>query len=71
MKKLVVLSILVLGLLSFNSNVSKQSLLYDAGIHVNDVGCHYGRCRATAKSTGKQCMHCVSNSGDSYCWQHK
>ena len=33
--------------------------------------CHYGQCKATAKSTGKQCRHCVSNEGDSYCWQHR
>lgn len=34
-------------------------------------GCHYGQCQAIAKSTGAQCRHCVSNSGDLYCWQHK
>lgn len=34
-------------------------------------GCHYGQCQATAASTGKQCKHCVSNPGDSYCWQHQ
>jgi hypothetical protein len=34
-------------------------------------GCHYGQCQATAKSTSDQCKHCVSNSGDLYCWQHK
>lgn len=32
--------------------------------------CKYGQCMATAKSTGKRCKHCVSNSGDRYCWQH-
>lgn len=35
------------------------------------VECKYGQCKAKAKSTGKTCLHCVSNSGDSYCWQHK
>jgi hypothetical protein len=34
------------------------------------VTCKYGQCQATAKSTGEQCLHCVSNSGDLYCWQH-
>jgi hypothetical protein len=34
-------------------------------------GCHYGQCQAIAKSTGQQCRHCVSNSGDHYCWQHR
>jgi len=33
--------------------------------------CKYGQCYATAKSTGNRCLHCVSKSGDSYCWQHK
>ena len=33
--------------------------------------CNYGQCRATAKSTGNRCRHCVSNSGDWYCFQHK
>lgn len=33
-------------------------------------GCNYGQCHATAKSTGNRCLHCVSNSGDLYCWQH-
>ncbi len=33
--------------------------------------CKYDQCRATAKSTGQRCRHCVSNYGDSYCWQHK
>jgi hypothetical protein len=35
------------------------------------VACKYGQCQATAKSTGKQCLHCVSKEGDSYCYQHK
>lgn len=33
--------------------------------------CTYGQCSATAKSTGERCRHCVSNSGDIYCWEHK
>lgn len=35
------------------------------------VACKFGLCQATAKSTGKQCKHCVSNDGDKYCYQHK
>lgn len=35
------------------------------------LDCKYGQCQATAKSTGKQCKHCVSNSGDKFCYQHK
>ena len=33
--------------------------------------CRYGQCGATAASTGNRCLHCVSNAGDSYCYQHK
>jgi hypothetical protein len=33
--------------------------------------CKNGQCQATAKSTGKQCKHCVSNAGDKFCYQHK
>lgn len=32
--------------------------------------CKYAQCLGTAKSTGNRCKHCVSNNGDSYCWQH-
>lgn len=38
---------------------------------VNVVACKHGQCQATAKSTKKRCKHCVSQSGDKYCWQHK
>ena len=34
------------------------------------VNCRFGQCKAIAKSTGNRCKHCVSNSGDSYCYQH-
>lgn len=43
------------------TNVSKLETVSD---------CRFGQCHATAKSTGKRCKHCVSNSGDLYCWQH-
>lgn len=33
--------------------------------------CRFGQCKATAKSTGNRCKHCVSSSGDSYCYQHR
>ena len=35
------------------------------------IDCKIGQCNATAKSTGNRCKHCVSTSGDLYCWQHK
>lgn len=34
------------------------------------VQCRFGQCQATAKSTGRQCLHCVSKSGDKFCYQH-
>lgn len=36
----------------------------------HEMACNHGQCYATAKSTGKRCKHCVSNSRDLYCWQH-
>lgn len=38
---------------------------------VTNCNCRIEQCHATAKSTGKRCKHCVSNSGDKFCWQHK
>jgi hypothetical protein len=35
------------------------------------VGCKYGQCQATAKSSGNQCKRCVSKKDDKYCSQHK
>ena len=35
------------------------------------VTCRLDQCHAIAKSTGRRCKHCVSNTGDLYCWQHK
>lgn len=39
--------------------------------YTQSVACKYGQCNAKAKSTGNRCKHCVSNSGDLNCWQHK
>jgi hypothetical protein len=33
--------------------------------------CRFDQCHAIAKSTGERCRHCVSTSGDIYCWQHQ
>ena len=69
MKKLLLLS-LALGLLSFSPTTSNYSVKPNFEKNKSNVNCKYGQCKATAKSTGKQCKHCVSNRGDSYCWQH-
>ena len=69
MKKL----ILGLGLgLMLMTGMSTVTPLKSDGVKtsVESEDCRYGRCYAIAKSTGKRCKHCVSNYGDSYCWQH-
>jgi len=32
--------------------------------------CVIAQCTANAETTGQRCKHCVSNRGDSFCWQH-
>ncbi|WP_366185355.1 hypothetical protein [Flavobacterium ovatum] len=69
MKK-ILLSLLAFGFLSFSS--ADCTIEKSTPKNITEVtACNYGQCRATAKSTGNQCKHCVSNSGDSFCWQHK
>ena len=38
---------------------------------IETSACKHGQCHATAASTGNRCLHCVSNAGDTYCYQHK
>lgn len=73
MKKFVLL-ILMLGLfsftpMSFDKSETRTSVKKSEKVVSSD--CRFGQCQATAKSTGKQCKHCVSEKGDLYCWQHK
>jgi hypothetical protein len=70
MKKSLIAFAFVLGLttLQATSTVSPKIKLKNL-VEVSD--CRYGQCSATAKSTGARCKHCVSKSGDLYCWQHK
>lgn len=70
MKKLFLLSILAFSTFSFTPN-SEAQIHKITPEKTEVVGCNYGQCQATAKSTGNQCKHCVSNQGDLYCWQHK
>jgi hypothetical protein len=60
----------IVSLLSFTSIGASQSNENKIATY-SFVECKYSQCKATAKSTGKQCKHCVSNDGDSNCWQHK
>ena len=67
MKRFLPLLVLI-GSTSFVPNA--QNLIY-TDHSVVEMECQHGQCQATAKSTGKRCKHCVSNSGDRYCFQHK
>lgn len=71
MKKLLLLSFLALSLLSISPNTFAKDINHSNVKKNAPVECQYGQCQATAKSTGNQCKHCVSNSGDSFCYQHK
>lgn len=63
-----ILGLGILSLFSFTS-IDNSQLEIQQGTYYT-VDCNYSQCQATAKSTGNQCKHCVSNDGDSYCWQH-
>ena len=72
MKKIQKLGILSLMLLTLSIGVSLSAKSEHNQIiqQINEVECNYGQCHAIAKSTGKRCLHCVSNKGDRNCWQH-
>jgi hypothetical protein len=76
MKKSLILLAIVIGLMSFikpgNNLAELRTTNKNSVVALQDnLECRYGQCQAIAKSTGYQCRHCVSNSGDSYCWQHR
>lgn len=52
----------------FDSNISSIAQLTSQ--NVENIECKYSQCQGIAKSTGNRCKHCVSNSGDKYCYQH-
>lgn len=63
-----------LSLTSFSSNENPSTPKSNKGNEKEvaaPTDCHHGQCNAIAKSTGKRCLHCVSNAGDLYCYQHK
>jgi hypothetical protein len=70
MKKLFIAFVLLLGLASLQATDSKSSITTSEN-STEVKACNYGQCKAIAKSTGQQCKHCVSKSGDRYCWQHR
>ncbi|CAM3921377.1 hypothetical protein [Aquirufa aurantiipilula] len=64
---------LALFLLGSTLSVAKTNKVSRIEITTNkkNIECRFGQCQATAKSTVKQCKHCVSNSGDKFYYQHK
>ena len=68
MKKILLL-VFSVGLFGFTTTATTVAEYTE--INSTTVACNFGQCRATAKSTGNQCKHCVSNSGDSFCYEHK
>lgn len=69
MKK-ILLAVLLLGT-TITLTDARNSYKNSFSVKKNLIECRYGQCQATAKSTGQQCKHCVSNSGDKFCYQHK
>lgn len=69
MKNLIILISFISFNLSFNSIKFNIANDYQFVKIYNE--CKYGQCQGIAKSTGNRCKHCVSNSGDKYCYQHK
>lgn len=67
MKKLFIGCGLALSLVLSSYSLTSST---PAEAETSAIKCHHGQCQATAKSTGNQCKHCVSNEGDLYCWQH-
>jgi len=67
----IILSLFVVGLLTTSTSFFVPEVSAQEQVQNNDYRCRYDQCHATAKSTGRRCRHCVSNSGDYYCWQHK
>jgi hypothetical protein len=71
MKKLILSLLLVFGLFSFSPITPNLHSKNNVENKKSTIECKYGQCQATAKSTGLQCKHCVSEERDSYCYQHK
>ncbi|WP_338769866.1 hypothetical protein WAF17_10730 [Bernardetia sp. ABR2-2B] len=72
MKKRLIILLNLLILATFTMGFTSDITHSEVQSHYFEIlDCKYGQCKATAKSTGKQCKHCVSNSGENYCWQYK
>jgi len=71
MKKSLILLFLSLSLISFSPSSLSKPIHKTSIKKSSPIECRYSQCQATARSTGNQCRHCVSNPGDSFCFQHK
>lgn len=75
MKKLIFSTIafgfLAISTMSMTSEENKIPQSTKQPDQIESTACKHGQCYATAVSTGRRCLHCVSNAGDSYCWQHR
>ena len=60
----------VSGFVYANSFETTNGIVSDNYSELETVECKYDQCHAIAKSTEERCKHCVSNDGDTYCWQH-
>jgi hypothetical protein len=65
------LSLIVALGFSYSFSSTGNNNIISNEVNIENSTCKHGQCNATAQSTGNRCKHCVSNSGDSYCWQHK
>jgi hypothetical protein len=68
MKKIFFIVLIALITMSFLSIEDNQTVLIQS---IETIECKYRQCNAIAKSTEKRCKHCVSNSNDYQCYQHK
>jgi hypothetical protein len=68
MKKVILILVVAFSTLSLLSIEKNHIIQKDS---IENVECKHRQCNATAKSTGKRCKHCVSESSDYQCYQHK
>jgi predicted carbohydrate-binding protein with CBM5 and CBM33 domain len=69
LRKIIIISVGAMLLTTYSFTNTKQSGAVET-VNETCYSCQYDQCHATAASTGQRCKHCVSNSGDLYCWQH-
>ena len=68
MKKFLILSLLVIGTVSFSSSFFAYNSNNDT---TETMECQNGQCNGIAKSTGVRCKSCIPNAGGLYCANHR